>query len=306
MEQKQNGDSDNSFDESGINTSVEQTGNDKPEKQAEQDKTNEINKKPVKVIIEMPSNKTANIIAGVSAGATLVLLFLNYLLYYQISKQTTSIEESASAAKGAVEQYRLANKISDSNYKLSKRAFDSSAKDNHDRFKLDSNNSEKQMAILKNQFAVENEPSLECNSFSVNTLKEDTNLIIIFNISNLGKRAVEIDSTKLFYMILLAPPVNPFNDAAYIKNTFTPFKRYSSRESPAQCVFTSANPISKFLTTGVYATYMKIYFWGEIKYKNNISGQQMVYRFMVQPYKPPSLQYVIIENKNDSIKRIKR
>jgi hypothetical protein len=128
-------------------------------------------------------NKTANIISGIGTGATVILLVLNFLLYRQISSQTTYIQRSADAAKKsadksaeAVEQYKKSNETSSKSYELSKIALDSSIGANKKSLELQ----QKSIAAQIKNLVISDSNYISSKKFAE---KSDSNYIKSINIS---------------------------------------------------------------------------------------------------------------------------
>ncbi len=197
MEQDQNNKGQDNPENSTNDSTLENSGSQQPEKQPYQDDAPKTNQETNEIIInnQPQPNKTSNIIAAISAGATIVLLIFNYLLYKQVYKHTNSIRISAVADSSNADVYKR--------MLIESHAYDSMSIERQDSaFNSNAESSKKSVEISKKYAdAAEKSSNIAAKTLNVAqqyAIKSDSNFINSINIAKAScKRTYFSVSLKL-------------------------------------------------------------------------------------------------------------
>jgi len=300
---------------------VDETATNIPETIPPDSKTENVNKEPIQVIVNIPKEEnkatiTANKIAIVGTIINLTLAGMTYLLFQKtIEANKTSqlaLKESARAndiSAQALADSRRADSVSDIkdsiSYTLTKSQYENSRKKDSINIAMTKQSVETQINSIKEtqtQFQLENLAYIECTDFTFKTFESNKQPQILFRISNVGKVPVKITKFKLGFFYKPAIGYNPDGYLGTLIYDPYPTSFYVTKESPRIQNFTGFDKIPNAQYDAISKEELGMFFCGEIQYTNEINNKKMKYIFNALLEPPPSKEYRIVYLSNSEVK----
>lgn len=232
--------------------------------------------------------------------ATLFAGFVAFRVYRESQNQTIEAKKATEIAKEAL-KYTIVN--NDRVYTLQKLQIDQVKNDAYSQFLLQKKSLDAQIASLQEaqiQFSKDNDPVLEMTNFDSLNINKDTGFITFkYNISNHGKRAVQLRSisSAMWVPNKVGESFNGNGLEGQLKKSDLALA-YISPTKPFKLDFTGVKIISPEILKEFLDTRSNFYFMERITYHNYINNREMVYDFVVKMYFSKKLLWDYVLNKN--------
>lgn len=255
----------------------------------------EIQSEPTKIIIVADKRKNtqaaiSNIISGIAVLLAASAFYYTYLLFGETKRANKTSKDALELAQ---QQY-VQNQKDNVNAQARQATKDSSSTvNNRKKFILDSTTTQAQIDALnesRKQFTVANKPYLQVDNIRLDTFQVNKEITISFDVKNLGNYPVKIIENKNGLATKVVPP-DTINSAYQTGNS-----NYTSpiitKDNPATIILTDNRVLTNDRFNLVSNGYWWIYCYGDIKYKNLITGTVETYSYMFK-VKPGQMIHLI-------------
>jgi hypothetical protein len=287
---------------------VGETTTDIPETIPVQSKTENINKEPIQVIVNIPKEEnktaiTANRISIIGTIINLALAGLTYMLFQKTIEANKTSQSSLLEAQKAVDQAKRANDIAEANFKLAQISSASSDSINNANLELSKKSVEAQINSIKesqNRFEIENAPFLQIMYPKI-IPKLNEQFSIAYHIINISGNPAKITDMATFYSLTDSlPPAIPNKIP---KDKFKAVNGYVIKETPIEDKFTFPGILRKREYDMIVDRKAVVYFYPTFNYINLATNKKRTYKCgMKLVYISPEKTYVeYIYNENHDV-----